>query len=172
MTALTKEQINKAFENENHQANVMINLYKIAIPEWDNIRKLNGWPSISNTTWTYICDKFIAFDRKNHPDVLSGGCWMNSGFSIEKMEDWKILPIDSNKIVYKNTCNKVTLITVDNMRKYDGMIAIRFHRLLENNHSYYHPTKSSYRRLSRLLTSDFVQHTPKPTFKGRWTVVG
>jgi hypothetical protein len=170
MIKLTPDMINKCFENATHQQEVMIKLYKLAIPEWDNIKKLTGWPKISNDTWTYICKLFIEFDRKNHPDVMAGGCWMNSGFSIEKIPDWIIQPIEPDKIIYNNQRNKVTLITLDNMRK-DGMMAIRFHRLLENNHSYYHPTRSSYKRLAKLLNSSLMQHTPRPTFKGLWTAV-
>lgn len=102
---ISKEQIEKCFENETHQGNVMVNLYKIAVPEWDNVQKLTGWPSVSNTTWTYICELFIKFDKKNHPNVLAGGCWMNSGFSIEKMADFEILPIDTDKIIWKGDHN-------------------------------------------------------------------
>jgi hypothetical protein len=171
MKTLTNNQINECFK-ASHQQEIMVNLYKIAIPEWDNIKKLTGWPSINDATWKYICKLFIEFDHKNHPDCLAGGCWMNSGFSIDNtLQDNEILPIDPVKIIYKNQRNRVTLITISNMRIYDGMISIHFNRLMENSHTYYRPTKSSYKRVARLLNSPLMQHTPRPSFKGLWTAI-
>src|SRR4030043_1537040 len=116
---ITQSKIDERFKDKIHQYDVLISLYKLVIPEWDNIRKLTGWPSVNNYTWTYICQLFIEFDKKHHPDVLSGGCWMNSGFSIDNnLDNWEVLSIDLSKIIYNNTRNKITNISIDNWNKY------------------------------------------------------
>lgn len=96
MIKLTKEMIDKVFkdgmnEKEPHQADVLIRIYKIAFPNWDNIKKINSWPRISKKTWMYIMSKFIAFDKKYHPKVMNGGIWLNNGFSNnENIKDWVV----------------------------------------------------------------------------------
>ena len=75
------------------QLDVMLALYKIAFPQWDNIAAVDGWPKVSHRTWEYICDLFREFDRRMAPGVFAGGAWMNQGFSTlgsENMPDWKI----------------------------------------------------------------------------------
>ena len=175
---LTNEQIAECFQDATHQQDIMVKLYRIAIPEWDNIKKLTGWPSINDYTWHQIARRFIEFDHKNYPDCMAGGCWMNSGFSIDNtLQDNEILPIDPDKIIYKWQRNKVTIITIDNYKRInqtnDNSIShmIRFHRLMGDGQGYYHVTKASYRRLARLLKSGLLKHTPRPSFKGLWTAI-
>lgn len=130
---LTQETIDNLFKDATNQGDVLIALYKIAFPDWDNIRKLSGWPSISNKTSDYLFKKFIEFDRKYHPDVIGGGCWLNSGFSVEKnLDDWKIYPIDPTKIFYKGEKN--TLKTV-------------YIWLYQDNEGYYHARVQFIRRV-------------------------
>ena len=64
------------------QGQILIAFYRIAFPNWDAIVKIDGYPRVSEATWKYIMDKFMAFDRHNHPDVVPGGMWcLGSGFS-------------------------------------------------------------------------------------------
>ncbi len=104
MIDLTKEQITKCFEGKEHQADVLIALYRIAIPKWDDVVEVKGYPAVSNATWHEICRQFISFDCIHHPDVMHGGLWMSQGFTVkEQMPDWKILEMDKEDIVYGHT---------------------------------------------------------------------
>jgi len=88
---LSKETIDKAFEKAEKQSDYAINLYKLAFSEWDDIKHVDGYPRVSETTNKYIFDKAISFDKKNHPNVMNGGLWLDKGFSInEKVNDWEI----------------------------------------------------------------------------------
>ena len=76
-----KDQIKAIFAKHDHQETVLIDLYRIVFPDWDKIRRIEGFPEAGIALWKFICDLFIDFDRKHHPDCLKGGAWMNSGFS-------------------------------------------------------------------------------------------
>jgi len=95
---ITKEMIDKCFEGETQQINVLINLYKLLHPEWDKIKKFNGFPSCSVGLSKRIFKKFMMFDEIHHPDVMAGGLWMNNGFSTlgcEDYKEWEARPCDS-----------------------------------------------------------------------------
>ena len=106
-TTLTKEKIDFFFDKEDkaekpHQSNIIMSLYKHVIPvQWDNIEKLNGYPMCNETTSNYLFEKFIAFDRKHHPEVISGGAWMNNGFGTDKTLPDNIVTVDKTIITYK-----------------------------------------------------------------------
>ena len=94
---LTRETIDRIFEDEEnqekpYQGHIAEKLYRIAFPNWDVINSIEGWPSVSNTTGTYIFRLFIDFDKKYHPYVMSGGLWFNKGFSTlnKTVPDWVI----------------------------------------------------------------------------------
>ena len=92
---LTKERIDGVFKNAKTQEDYIVGLYKIAHPDWDRIAKLEDHPEVSDVTNTYIFKCAIYFDRKNHPDVVAGGAWMNNGFSSSvhsTIPDWKVRP--------------------------------------------------------------------------------
>ena len=89
--AALKEYINAIFEKHNHQEYVLIELYKMVFPDWGKIDKINGYPEAGNELWTFICRCFQEFDRRNHPDCLPGGAWMNIGFSVNRhIAPWEI----------------------------------------------------------------------------------
>ena len=106
MIELTKIQIDEIFNNElnqdkPNQLNILINLYKIAFPCYDNIKKLHNWPTVGKQTSNYLFEKFIQFDKKIHPEIFAGGLWLNNGFSSDNdIPDWLI---DNSKceIIYK-----------------------------------------------------------------------
>ena len=107
MEKLLKEQIDEIFEQAKHQVDAALALYRIAFPDWDNIKSLDGHPQVSKYTGTYIFDKFIAFDKEHHPEVVNGGLWMNKGFGSNTPvdKDWRV--ITSNcKIEYHEQGNK------------------------------------------------------------------
>lgn len=77
---LTKEQIDKVFEEKTDQGEALLAIYGLVFPDWERIKKVNGWPKCSDETWKYICRKFMELDRKYHSS-MPGGLWMNQGFS-------------------------------------------------------------------------------------------
>ena len=91
-----KKIIDACFEVE-HQADAMVNLYKLVFPDWNEIAKIDGFPRCDKDLCVYICRCFIAFDEKHHPNVIKGGLWLNNGFSSLGADDldWEI---DANDI--------------------------------------------------------------------------
>ena len=88
---LSTETIDKIFEKAEKQADYAISLYRLAFPEWDNIKHVDGYPRVSETTNKYIFGKAISFDKEKHPNVMNGGLWLNIGFgSNEEVKDWEI----------------------------------------------------------------------------------
>lgn len=168
-STLDRQSVYKLFESSNHQSDVLIGLYKMVIPNWDNIKKLKGWPSINENTWQEICKLFIKFDHKYHPDCLAGGCWMNRGFSIEnQLGDWQYYPIESDKIVYNWESNRITDVFISNNKRYGSGITVYFHRLIGESKSYWNVTQSSYRRLGRLLS--YRKSIVLPSRVGHWII--
>lgn len=135
---LTMEMIDDIFfeetlQPEPHQAEILFALYRLAFPDWDLIRKVNGWPKVSNTTSEYICGKFITFDRRYHPDCISGGCWMNRGFTIDKsVPDWVIEPLEDKDVLYWDERNPMKAVFVTVFGPFDNSpgvsVRINFHR--------------------------------------------
>lgn len=98
---LTKEQIDGIFKEARDQSDYIIRLYRVAIPEFDQVVKLDGFPVVSRETNTYIFDKAGEFDRAYHPGVLAMGAWMNSGFSFsDSVDDWHV-EMDEDLIEWK-----------------------------------------------------------------------
>ena len=92
---LDEEKVKLLFSKNSHQSDVLVGLYRMAYPDYDLIFKIDGWPTINKKTWMTIAGLFRDFDAKHHPEVMSGGCWMNTGFSTldaaaEDLEDWEV----------------------------------------------------------------------------------
>jgi len=86
-----KEKITTIFENNTHQQKVLVDIYKLFIFDWDNIKEIENWPSCGNKMWNWISNRFIDFDEKHHPNIFKGGVWLNSGFSCHpELDDWEV----------------------------------------------------------------------------------
>ena len=86
-----KEYIESIFNRHDHQEDVLIELYKLMLPEWERILKVIGYPEVGNELWRYVCRLFQEFDHKHHPDSMPGGMWMNTGFSANsKLSPWEV----------------------------------------------------------------------------------
>ena len=97
-----KEHIKAIFDKYQHQEEVLIDLYKMVLPDWDQIDKVEGFPAAGYDLWQFICLCFQNFDRRNHPDVMPGGAWMNSGFSVNReLSPWEI-GFKHCSVVYKD----------------------------------------------------------------------
>ena len=92
---LTKEQLQQRlldiFEKADHQNSALVGIYKLFIPDWEKIERLEGFPTVGQEMWCYICNLFIDFDQKCHPNVINGGLWINCGFSSNPdLGPWEI----------------------------------------------------------------------------------
>ena len=90
-TETLKGHIRALFDRHDHQQKVLIDLYRMVLPDWEQIKKIQGYPEAGDSLWKFICRCFQEFDGKNHPSVLPGGAWMNSGFSVNKdLPGWEV----------------------------------------------------------------------------------
>jgi hypothetical protein len=95
--------IKEIFLKHDHQDNVIIDIYKLILPGWDDIEKLNGHPICGKELWHFICELFINFDKTHHPQCMAGGAWINFGFSSDsQLDPWEINLSDCS-ITYKET---------------------------------------------------------------------
>jgi len=98
-----KIAIKEIFARNDHQDNVIIDLYKMILPEWDDIEKLHGHPVCGENLWLFICELFISFDKEHHPRCLAGGAWINYGFSSDShIDPWEI-NLSACSLTYKET---------------------------------------------------------------------
>ena len=74
---------------------LLFGLYRMVFPNWDNIKKLHGFPKAGKKLNDHITSRFIEFDKVHHPNVFHGGCWLNHGFSIDdEIGPWEVVPCD------------------------------------------------------------------------------
>lgn len=111
---LSKEQIDKIFEDAKSQADYIMQLYYAALPgvNFDDIAYLSGYPVVNKFTGEYIFKQAINTDKIHCPEVFAGGAWMNRGFASydgEHLENWQV-ETDKDIIVWKKSV--VTLDTL------------------------------------------------------------
>jgi hypothetical protein len=86
-----KSCIQTIFAENDHQQHVLIGLYHMVFPDWDQIFKIHGYPSTGEDLWMFICRQFQEFDQIHHPNCMPGGAWMNLGFSVNReLPPWEI----------------------------------------------------------------------------------
>lgn len=78
---LTQEQVEAIFEQATKQEDYLLGLFALVIPDLDRVEKVDGFPECSEATANEICKLCIAWDKKHAPHVMSGGAWLNYGFS-------------------------------------------------------------------------------------------
>ncbi|MFH1886979.1 MAG: hypothetical protein ABIM40_09800 [Pseudomonadota bacterium] len=92
-----KDHIRSLFEKHDTQAGVLEEIYRLALPEWDIIEKVHGYPEAGEEFWQFVCRLFMDFDREHHPSVMPGGAWMNKGFSVNReLDPWEIILSNCN----------------------------------------------------------------------------
>lgn len=80
---LPKERIEAIFASAQHQSEYVLALYRLAIPDFDNVIEVDGFPRAHPTVIDCVFALAIEFDRRHHPNVLPGGMWLNHGFSAD-----------------------------------------------------------------------------------------
>ncbi len=83
MREIKLKEVKLCFIGEDNQSVVLENLYTLVYPDWEDIEKVDGFPEISRDLWQDVSERFMEFDRINHPSVMAGGLWMNNGFSSD-----------------------------------------------------------------------------------------
>jgi hypothetical protein len=97
---LSKDTIDTIFEMANEQGEYWLRLYNYAIPNWSTVFFINGYPKVNPETAEYIFGKAIEYDKVHHPDVLSGGLWLDYGFGVgENIEPWTV-QYDEDDVYY------------------------------------------------------------------------
>ena len=65
-----------------------LNLYKYAVPAFDQVKQIKGFPLISEKTAEYCLNKL--HEKTTDPWEVNS-LWLNKGFSSDhEMPDWKI----------------------------------------------------------------------------------
>ena len=86
-----KTYIQSIFSKHDHQKKVMAGLYRLVLPDWEKIEKIEGYPEAGRELSIFISKQFMQFDRKHHADCMPGGAWMNTGFSPKSnLDPWQI----------------------------------------------------------------------------------
>ncbi len=95
-----EHRLQEIFEQAVHQEAALIGLYKMLIPNWEKIERLEGYPIVGRGLWQYIGNLFIDFDQRHHPQVFNGGLWLNQGFSSsDEIGPWEI-SMDRCNVIY------------------------------------------------------------------------
>lgn len=87
---LSKAMIDQIMKESEDIYDALLRLYKVALPEWDAISEVDGYPIVSKATALYI------LDGGSHLGSLTSGqsfamLWLNKGFSSrESVADWEI----------------------------------------------------------------------------------
>jgi hypothetical protein len=95
---LDPKKVKELFETSKTQEEYVVGLYKMAIPDWDKVEKVNGFPLVNKKTSRKIFSLAIDFDTAHHKQVMAGGMWMNNGFSSlqdpqdqQQIADWEVI---------------------------------------------------------------------------------
>ena len=87
---LNAQEVKQVFEHAKSQEDYLVAIYKMVFPNWDEIKKIHGWPACNTNTWKQICRWAMEWDKKG-TSAMAGGAWMNNGFSTDdKLGDWEI----------------------------------------------------------------------------------
>lgn len=101
---LSGEQVRALFASCSNNYDVLIGLYKLALPNWDKIEYiLDGKPHIGEKGWRIIYDLFLEFDKEYHgnEDIVPGIMWLGQGFTAdERLGDLEV-DISAMKLILK-----------------------------------------------------------------------
>jgi hypothetical protein len=74
-----------------------LGFYRIAVPEFDNVKQIDGFPVVSDKTAIYCIDQLMAISKEPY-DVNM--LWLNKGFSSDKsIPEWKI-SVENVKLIF------------------------------------------------------------------------
>ena len=86
---ITKEQVDTIFEASQSNEEALSGLYKLILPDWEQIKTSKGVPLIGKGGWLYICECFIRLSKP--ADMGFPGLWLNEGFdSSDYLPTWTV----------------------------------------------------------------------------------
>lgn len=86
-----KARLRIVFDNQSDQTKVINQLYRMFISDWDKVKYIEGHPHCGEELWKFICQLFLDFDRKHHPDCRPGEIWISWGFIMNTtLGPWEI----------------------------------------------------------------------------------
>ena len=96
---ITKEEIDKIFEEAEDQGQYIIQLMKLAVPRFDDLENIEPTKiKVTKETASYICQKCMDWDYKHKVETMKGGAWLNYGFSTRSCpEDLRDFTVDVPK---------------------------------------------------------------------------
>ena len=84
------------------QAELVVGIYKLVFPDWDDILELNGYPKANECVCSGVLNICRSFDRKHHPGIMPGGAWgLCYGFSLDNTVPDGYVDISEVNIYYK-----------------------------------------------------------------------
>jgi hypothetical protein len=103
---ITPEQVDAIFESAEVQGDYILGLHKLVLPEWDDIKSVDGYPRVNHETGMYIREKAMEWDKADiaarlkedpgwHP-YMAGGQWgLNVGWGENLyLPDWVVSMAD------------------------------------------------------------------------------
>jgi hypothetical protein len=88
---LLARKIQYVFDDARDQAEALVKIYQLFVPNFEGIERLEGSPACGMILHRFIFEKFVAFDCIHHPGNLAGGLWMNKGFSEDlTLLNWEV----------------------------------------------------------------------------------
>jgi hypothetical protein len=83
-----KSAIDKICSDSPDLITAFLAMYKVAIPKFEETKKIQGFPLVSETTAKYCIEKL---SQKTNDAWSVNSLWLNKGFSSEfNFPDWKI----------------------------------------------------------------------------------
>ncbi|MCG8553572.1 MAG: hypothetical protein MI799_24475 [Desulfobacterales bacterium] len=86
---ITKEQVDHIFKQSHNTEQALSALYKLVLPNWEQIKTSKGLPLIGKDGWLYICECFIRLSKP--VDNGFPKLWLNKGFgSSDALPMWTV----------------------------------------------------------------------------------
>ncbi len=86
-----KRKIRDVFDKADDQIEVLTGIYKLYIPDTENVIEMYGWPSCGFSLYWFIANHFKRFDFEHHPKILPGHLWLVKGFTEDpQLDDWAV----------------------------------------------------------------------------------
>ena len=77
-------KIDEIFDQAMQQSDYVLGLYRLAVPDFDQVPGPVPYPKVPKDVHAYIFHKAIAWDKAHVPNVMAGGAWLCCGFSAEQ----------------------------------------------------------------------------------------
>lgn len=85
------EKIIQIFNQGKNQHDCLNEVYKLFLPDFDNLDQLVDWPTCGNTLYRFLTQAFHVFDFEKHPELEPGRLWLQHGFLRDpNLAPWQV----------------------------------------------------------------------------------